>query len=57
MDALASLIKAVIDFVLEEIKQGRMDVEELQKKPLEYFVTKAGAALKGQAEAESHLPD
>ena len=55
--AVIELIKQVVDFVKKEIEAGRMEVEELHKKPLEYFVSKYNEAIKAQAEAESHLLD
>lgn len=55
--AIVTAVKAFIDFIMKAIEAGEMDVEELRKKPIEYFVTKAGAALEAQKEAESHLPD
>ena len=55
--AIAVAIKAFIDFIVKALEAGTMDVEELRKQPLEYFVTKAGEALKAQGEAEGNLPD
>lgn len=54
---ITTAIKIIIDFIVKAIESGTMDVELLRKKPLEYFVTKAGEALKAQSEAETHLPD
>jgi len=57
LDVLMKIGPKLYEIIKKEIDAGKVTVDELRKKPLDYFVTKAAMAIKAQAEAESHLPD
>lgn len=56
LDVLMKFGPKLYEIIMKEINEGKVTVDQLRAKPLDYFVTKAAEALKAQAEAEGHLP-